>query len=478
MVPDQRVPTAGTSYGVHVTVAPYNDRFAIRIGNNLTPQVVSATLRDADIGYMWRLADLANEVRQMDPHLQSVLSKRESQVARAKWELRPADDSGDDGKKIADWATKALKRIRGLTRTFVHLQGGPYHGRAGSEVIWSKTDLGFVPIAFSNIMPRRWTYATDWRLHLWDATAPSPTPQFGVFPGVPMDSFPRGKFIVHAPVVTGDYPTREGLARMLAFWCAFKRWDWRDWMAYAELVGRPPRIGKYSSGTRGDKGLGSAKAAPSDVALLEQALDTISGSVGVSLPDTLDLSLLLHSGANNEVHERLAAAINAEISKAVLGETLTTEPGTRGARSLGEVHDEIRLMIANGDSQDLAETWYFDVLCPMVEMNFGKDAPVPEMDFDVQPKQSKDSVAKQIKDGTSAGVKLGQRDAREMLGWPEPEDDDEVVPGIVAAPTPPASNGDGNGKEVRPGPGKTSRDRETDGAASGPDSQGDDGAEG
>ncbi len=437
-VTDRVVPTAQQSYGVHVTVAPYNDRYAIRIGSGLTPQRVTGVLRNADLGYMWQLADLANECRQMDPHLHSVLGKRESQVARARREFRPPPDSGDEGKKIAEWATKVLGDVRGFTSAIVHLQGAPYHGRAGLEAIWRHTSDGFVPVSFSRIAPRRWAYATDWRLHLWDATSPSPTPQFGHFPGVPIDSFPRGKFVVHTPLVNGDYPTREGLARLLSFWACFKRWDWRDWLAYAELVGRPPRIGKYASGTRGDKGLGPSKASPTDVATLEQALDTISGSVGVSLPDTLDLQLVANAGANNEVHERLAAAINAEMSKAVLGETLTTEPGTRGARSLGDVHDEIRLMIANGDAQDLCETLFFDLLTPMVELNFGKDAPVPIVDFDVQPKQSKDSLAKQIKDGTSAGIRLGQRAAREMLGWPEPDADDEIVPGIVAAPAPSA----------------------------------------
>ena len=31
-----------------------------------------------------------------------------------------------------------------------------------------------------------------------------------------------GKFIVHAPQIRGDYPTREGLGRQLAYWFALK----------------------------------------------------------------------------------------------------------------------------------------------------------------------------------------------------------------------------------------------------------------
>ena len=52
-----------------------------RIGGSLTPEDVSNILRTADTGYMWRLADLANESRQKDCHLQSILGTREMAIA-------------------------------------------------------------------------------------------------------------------------------------------------------------------------------------------------------------------------------------------------------------------------------------------------------------------------------------------------------------------------------------------------------------
>ncbi|MBR1990839.1 MAG: DUF935 family protein, partial [Bacteroidales bacterium] len=47
------------------------------------------------------------------------------------------------------------------------------------------------------------------------------------------------------------------------------------------------------------------------------------------------------STGSNEVYDRLIQACDASISKTILGNTLTTEQGENGARSLGEVHKEV-----------------------------------------------------------------------------------------------------------------------------------------
>ena len=57
---------------------------------------------------------------------------------------------------------------------------------------------------------------------------------FGIFPGLPLDRFPAGKFIVHRPRVRGVYPVKEGLGRLLVWWATFKRFAVRDFAAFAE----------------------------------------------------------------------------------------------------------------------------------------------------------------------------------------------------------------------------------------------------
>ncbi|STH74913.1 phage portal protein family protein [Escherichia coli] len=57
------------------------------------------------------------------------------------------------------------------------------------------------------------------------------------------------------------------------------------------------------------------------------------------------------------------------ISKAILGGTLTTEAGDKGARSLGEVHNEVRREIRDSDLRQLAATLNRDLVYPLYALN-------------------------------------------------------------------------------------------------------------
>ena len=55
---------------------------------------ITSVMRQADLGYMDQWADLLDEIRQADPHLQGELFKREWQVGGAPYEVRPATLAG------------------------------------------------------------------------------------------------------------------------------------------------------------------------------------------------------------------------------------------------------------------------------------------------------------------------------------------------------------------------------------------------
>jgi phage gp29-like protein len=212
--------------------APFNDRYTRTLGSDLTPQQVTLILNNADSGYLWQLADLCDEIRERDGHLHSELQKRELRVAGADWELIPPEGSGERGETIAKWCMARIREIEGcgdLSRDFVSavadLQGAVFQGRVGLEAVWRDEGGWYVPRELYFLHPRRFAYGTDWRIHLWDASGTSPTSwvpmntdsPFGLFPGLPLDRFPAGKFIVHRPRVRGVYPVKEGLGRLLVW---------------------------------------------------------------------------------------------------------------------------------------------------------------------------------------------------------------------------------------------------------------------
>jgi phage gp29-like protein len=69
------------------------------------------------------------------------------------------------------------------------------------------------------------------------------------------------------------------------------------------------------------------------------------------------------------MHKELVQAMNAEISKIVLGETLTTEMGQNGARAASETHNDVRTELADADADMLSEELNESLLRWMVELN-------------------------------------------------------------------------------------------------------------
>lgn len=450
-----------------LAAAPFNDRFARVLGSALTPQQVTASLSQAELGYMWQQADLLDEVRERDGHLHAELQKRELRVAGAPWELAPPEGSGKIGVRIAQFCTARLNEIEAtgdLDRSFpdaiTNLLGAIYQGRAGLETTWRAEGRWMVPDALTWIHPRRFAYTTDWRLHLWDASGTAPTSNapsqgdgpFGQYPGIALDRFPAGKFIVHRPVIRGVYPTREGLGRLICWWSTFKRFDVRDLLAYAEWAGRGLRIGTYATG----KGpLGDQPASDEDTAVLLEAMDAMSSAVSVVLADTTKADLV-DAPTNNDVHDRLAQLCNDEISKAIVGGTLGSSVSkSGGSRSQGEVHERGELMIAKGDALSLASTIKRCLLAPMARMNFGEGAAVPGIVFATDPTGDLDALATRMQIWRGMGGKLGQRSAGNALQMPEIEDDEELLEAPAASPPTTDETTDGDApKRPEPQPAK------------------------
>ena len=440
MPPIPATPQAAAAIALRrmVAPAPYNDRFARVLGSSLTPQQVTSALSFAEIGYLWQQADLLDEIRERDGHLQSELQKRELRVAGSTWELRPPAGSGDLGAEVARFCTARLAEIEAqgdLDRSFqdalCDLMGAVYQGRSGLEVEWRQEGPYFLPARLSFVHPRRFAYTTDWRLHLWDSSGTATTSDaprnengpFGQFPGIPLDVFPAGKWIVHRPRVRGVYPTREGLGRLCVWWSTFKRFDVRDLLAYAEWAGRGLRIGTYATGKEGPD---ENPASPEDQQVLLEYLDAMSSTVAAAIPDTTKIEVV-DAPNNNDVHDRVASLCNAEMSKAILGGTLGSDAGTKGARSLGEVHERNELMIARADAASLAATLRRDLLRPMVAFNFGPSAPVPSFAFAVDPAADLDRLSERLNRFVSDGGKVSQRTARNLLQIPDPEPGDELL---------------------------------------------------
>ena len=447
----------------HVAPAPYVDRFARVLGSELGPERATEVLAMADQGYLWTLADLLSEVRQRDGHLHGDLTRREMRVAGAEWELRPPEGSGRFGAEVAKWCTLRVREMESegdLSRNFAgmvaDMMGGIYYGRAAHEMVWrEETAIGrggrwMVPAEAWWIHPRRFSYQTDWRLHVWDSsgtqvdsTRPVNTnTPFGRWPGVPLSEANRiapGKFVATTPRVMGDLPTREGVGRLVMWFAMFKRMEIREWTALLAWAGRGLRHGIYRA--ERDPGDDIPVATEHHRRELAKALMIFGGPTPALYPDTCQIRVDTPP-TEGRMHADFHRMCDEEMSKAIHSSTLGSAVSkSGGSRSQGEVHERNELAIAKGDARQLSAALRAQLLRPMVEMNFGRRDVTPELVFAVDPAADLDALSGRMAKWVSMGGKLGARTAANALQMPEMEADEATIGGTPSAPAAAPSEG-------------------------------------
>lgn len=384
-----------------------------RIGGNLTPHQVSTIIRAADCGDPRRLIDLANEMRQKDGHLQSVLSTRETALLGLKWELffEGQDPKSKKGQRQRKFVELVLRACHGFRRMIAHQTSAIYYGFAVNEIVWTTIGGKMLPQQLVCHSPRRFQFRKeDGRLVWQDETMSQPVDFKSI----------DGKFLVSQPRINGDVECREGLDRVLMWPALFRNWTLSDWLKLAEISWKPWRIGRF------DKALASSE----DIEALKSIVAGMSSSGAAVHPKTVEVELLLpgsSSGtASKSDHAGLYETMGREMSKAVLGQTLTTEQGKVGSQALGNVHNDVRKDILEGDAEWLAEVITEQLITPLIRLNFGPKAPIPRFRFITTETADIASYAKAVSDLAKV-LRMPAQWVRDQLGIPEPKPGDELV---------------------------------------------------
>ena len=415
---------------------------SVRIGGQLDPVQVSNIVRQADIGYLWQLIDLAREAREKDCHLHAVLSTFELSLAGMNINIVPASDDDFD-KEVAAFVEEMLEQFGpypeneqscDLYTLIQHLAGGFYYSHSVAELIWGYRDQKLVPIAAEPIQPRRFLVEpTSNRLHFWD-------PQGGiVYPGINLKAIYPYRFIQFEPIVLGNGRAREGLMRPLIWAAMFRNWAFRDWMSLAELAWKPWRIGYY------DK---EEYASTADIQGLINAVNLLSTNGGTVLPKTVELDIQWPKGTNSgkggSAHRELVDFMASEMSKAVLGQTQTTDNGS--SLSQARVHQEVRHDRRDSAARAIAAALQLQLVGPAVWLNYGKTRKVGKKEIDVRLPQIR-LTANDTNDAEMAtvlvklckdlGLPVPVRWLYDTFGIPAPKPGEQVIgnPLLLRVPT-------------------------------------------
>jgi hypothetical protein len=372
-----------------IAPAPIADRAPIVIGQNLTLSYLASTYRLATQGIRYPF------------------------VAGARLDIQPAKLPAGHREtaralEICGEVDRQVRRIPRLAQSLGALAWGNVFGISAAEIEWERTER-WTAKRLHFIHSRRLSYpdATSWDLHVFDQGASSvmapARPGAKAAMGLRIADYP-GKFVVHTPQLSGDYPTRDGEGRYIGVYLALKRTIVRASAQDFERTIRPWVLGYFNR--ESDKNARTV-ADKDDIRQLEATVRALGlGSLnGAILPDACKVEILRAASTANA--QEFVAFLDGQVTKAMLGQTFTTEPGKFGAKGVTETAKKGSLELARYDGRCLADSLEAGLVHWIVRLNFpGEEHLAPDLALAVDEEPDPELLMRLAKDADAIGVPL------------------------------------------------------------------------
>ncbi|HEU0283165.1 MAG TPA: DUF935 family protein [Gallionella sp.] len=350
------------------------------------------------------------------------LQKRKLAVVSRPWQVDPASDAPLD-KKAADIVRRQLaSEALNFDNVCLKLLPAILKGFAVGEVMWGYNGAEIVVTEIRPRNQRRFCFGEDYQLRLKTVANP-----------IPGDALPERKFIVHSFGSDDGNPYGLGLGTRL-FWPAFfKRKGISFWLTFVDKFASPTPVGEYPSGTL-----------PADQTKLLNALDALSQSAGVVIPQGMVIKLLEAARSGEAGYEKLCRYLDEQITHAILGEAPSVKGGGGQAASAAITRNEVRLELVRADSDLLSATLNRTLVKWITEYNVPGATP-PRVWRKVEPQQDLGEVAARDKIICDMGFRPSLTYINETYGgeWVEaPTSPPPIVPakaGIQFSETTPAA---------------------------------------
>lgn len=354
--PTERAWVTGTRYG------------------DLKASTLSGIVQRAEGGDVADWADLCGFAIGSSESLTSLYETRLLRVTQAQYEISAPDDAWDPvlAKMAADFVNEQVRRIEGFKQALRKVLHAIAIGYSASECIYDRDNLRRVNYVkrIQFVHPHRFRYDEQWNLRLYDRGRRLSA---GSTAGEMLD--PR-RWIVHECTTGATYPGGSGIMAACIWRWMFSRWVDRFWIMHQEKYGSPIAYAKVNPQT------------PNAVRtqILADLQNLSNEHVGVF--EGHEITLLEAATTNPEGYKQYVDFVNAMHTKAWLGATDLTDPGTHGSQSAVDTRASLtadpRMM---ADAEALSETLRRSLFRGLIEFNLHKfppgthvsDVPMPIM---------------------------------------------------------------------------------------------------
>ncbi len=378
---------------------------------NLSPQKLSAIMREFDSGFCRNVMNLFDDMEEKDLHLAAVMQTRLIASATPERRIIPASDD-DESKRHADFVREVFERLEDKTQLFHNLLSAIGRGFSIAEMIFEVRKSMLIVSRIKVCPPSLFSFA--------DSEKPGRILDFPVYlkPGDASGvTLPRDKFIFHTGRSFGGGPLRAGLYRGIAWYYLFTNFSIKDWISFMDVYGVPLRLGRFKPG-----------ADESSRAILKKAVMELGSDAAAVISDDTTIEFIESKLAgNHDLFQNAVEFFNRQKSKRVLGQTLTTEQGRSGSYALGGVHDRVRMEITKLDCAMLDETLTRDFIVPLVKANFGEQKSYPRFVCNLDNSEERKRKLDDLKKLRDMGVPLALSRFYEAGGVSPPKDSDEIL---------------------------------------------------
>ncbi len=383
------------------TVAGVRSNIPNYASSNLTPVKLARILRNADQGDIEAYLELAEEMEEKELQYLSVLGTRKRAVSQLDITVEASDDS-NQAERHADFIKDFIARDT-LSEELFDILDAIGKGFSISEIIWDCSEKQWIPKSIQRVNPIWFRF---------DANGKTPflKTQNGLEPLSPY------KYITAFMKAKSGLPIRSGLARPIAWYYLFKNYDVKSWITFLEVYGQPLRIGKYGS-----------NASEEDKQTLLKAVYNVGSDTAAIIPESMMIDFVKADQANaTELYERFATYADLAISKAVLGQTTTTD-AVSGGHAVSQEHNDVRKDIMRSDAKQLEAILTRDIIRPMIDLNFGVQKAYPKIKIGSEDEEDITALADALSKLIPTGLKVSASQVRSKLGLEEPKNESDVL---------------------------------------------------
>ena len=335
-----------------------------------------------------------------DPHVFACIQSRKAGVLSLEWEINRGLDKAKDAELVED----LLKKLD-IHKLINDILDATLFGFQPIEIMWGKVGNYVLPLELK-AKPSEWFCFDEENLlkfrtkeHYWG------------------EELPPKKFLCPQYNPSYDNPYGERVLSRVFWPVTFKKGGLKFWVVFTEKYGIPHLIGKHPRGATKEE---TDKLADLLEEMIQDAIAVIPDDSSVEIQEA-------NKSSSAEIFEKLIDKMNSEVSKAILGQTLTTEIGSTGSYAASNTHMAVRQDIIDADKK-LVEKTINQLIQWIYEINFA-NAEVPVFEL-YEPEDVDLTLAQRDKILSDTGVKFTKEYFIKTYGLKEEDFDirEDIIP--------------------------------------------------